>query len=129
MQSSLQQSPRTLPIILFTFLAWFIVIILIRLTISVPSGIHTLLHSLFVISCFASVFFFYFRHHSFSEPFSVTAIVVLTVLVSEAMFWLLLYPGQSPYAFNFVDWVLPMFFLVSTVYAVGALMQKKRKQY
>ena len=123
------QHPRTLPVILFTFIAWLLIIILLHFLSFLSGTVHLFLHNSLSLLCFGSLFFLYFRSHRFVEVFPVTAGVMLTFLVSEAAFWLILYPGQSPYSFTFLDWVLPVFFMITSVYFVGKFVQRKKREY
>lgn len=104
---------------LHTLLAWVIIEIFFNIFHGLKRRTFIVLHYLGVIVSFGLVFWGYYAWFvSGASAFEVMAWVGIWTLIIELVVFRYLYSGDR-WFFNYVDWIIPFFLILSTVYWVG----------
>ncbi len=108
-------------IALHALIAWMLVEIFVNNAHRLNRRSYIFFHYVSVVSAFAFVFFDHFKNFSVYSVFATTMIVMVCVLTLEVVVFKFLYSGDR-WFLNYVDWIVPMFLAMSTVYFVGTIV-------
>lgn len=115
------------PVVIFALLAWFVSLGVIEILEGLPFWIRLFSHWIIVVSVYGFAFGMYYQYHRSTDVFGATATVFVTVVLTDFLFWQYVQPGDCPYDYGFLDWMVPLFLITSTVYAVGVLFHGMRR--
>ncbi len=107
----------------FTLIAWFITLLLLDQTKSLTGQWFSFFQSALVLVLFGFTFSIYFKSQSKIESFKTALIGGSWVLVFELVLFLL-DPQRQTY--NYVNWILPLFLIVSVIYGAGEFFKNKK---
>ncbi len=113
-----------LRIFVHTLIAWTIVLVVQLLLIDASSWLFVLGHYIAAVIVFGYSFRLFFKTEKKLTSYHVTLVALTFFLFAEAVYWIGFYNGEQNYL-NFVNWMLPAFLIVSTIYMVGFTKQKK----
>ena len=102
----------------YAFIAWLIVLFLLSRSLHLSRGAFIAVHYLLDVVVFGAAFYQYHRSYLQTKAFQTTAIALSALLVYEAVFWNYFYQGDLQYL-NYVDWILPLFLVVTSIYWAG----------
>ncbi len=105
-------------IFLHTLAAWAGIEVFMNYAHSLPRPWFIFWHYIAVTFLFGAVFAFYFRFFAALPAFTAALIVLFGILVLEFVIFRFFYVGEL-WFLNYLDWFLPLFLAVSTVYFVG----------
>lgn len=109
-------------IALHVFIAWVLVEVFVNNAHRLARKQYIFLHYASIIFAFAGVFFLYFQFFSKDQSvFFVTATAMSVLFLIELIVFGLLY-SEERWFLNYVDWIIPMFLVASTIYFVGKLV-------
>lgn len=101
--------------------AWILIETFVNLAHHLSRWSYILWHYVVVIVAFAGLFGLYTRFFDTGvSAFAVTTVGMSFVLLFEFIVFRFLYSGER-WFLNWVDWILPIFFATSTIYAVMSL--------
>lgn len=107
---------------LHALVAWVLVEVFVNNAYRLNRRAYIFWHYVSVVTSFAAVFAFYFHQFNAFPVFIATFIAMSFVFVLEVIVFHFLYSGER-WFLNFVDWLLPIFLAMSTIYFVGWLIQ------
>lgn len=100
------------------FIPWLITLAALGAMADLPRFAFVAIHYVLIVLLFGVAFAIYFRGHNGVDPFTVTIIAMLCLLVFEITYAGLLFEGLLWYL-TYVDWFVPAFLIASTIYAAG----------
>ncbi len=106
----------------YAFIAWIVVLFLLSRSIDLARPVFIAVHYLVDVIVFGVVFSQYYRSYNRTEPFRTTIIAMISLLVYEAVFWVYFSSTDGSYL-NYIDWILPLFLITTTVYWVGKFVK------
>src|SRR3989344_1592847 len=111
-------------VFIFSFVGWVVALGALAFAKDWPRFLFVALHYALNVLLFGVLFGVYFRYVHHFSPFATMAIAMVSLFWIEFVFWRFLYHG--PFWFlNFVDWMVPAFIVVSTVYFTGIFLGPK----
>ncbi len=108
-------------IALHALIAWMLVEVFVNNAHRLNRKSYIFFHYVSVVAAFAAVFFQYFKHFMHYSVFITTMIAMFFVLLLEFVVFKFLYSGDR-WFLNYIDWIVPMFLAMSTVYFVGTIV-------
>lgn len=105
-------------------LGWLALAVFFAVAQGWPRPLFIAVHYLLCVAAYALCFWAYFSWvRQPLSPFVAMVVAMLTAFVIEIIVFRFLYTG-SLWFLNFVDWIVPVFLIASTIYAVGALLAR-----
>jgi len=101
-----------------TFVAWVVLMFVLNFFTSLSRDVFAFLHILFAVIIFAIVFRSYYQAHENSSHFVTVIQAIVSFVIFEIVYINFFQPGPS-HLLDFIDWILPFFLVVSTIYAIG----------
>ncbi|HBK33438.1 TPA: hypothetical protein DEP34_05180 [Candidatus Uhrbacteria bacterium] len=98
--------------------AWILVEVFVNIFHGLSRFWYILWHYLVVGGAFFLVFLCYFSLFSFFSIFSTMAIAMVFLFLIEVVVFRYMYSGEL-WFLNYLDWIIPVFFAASGVYAAG----------
>lgn len=114
---------RVATVAITTFIPWLITLAALGATTSLPRTVFIVVHYLLVVLMFGVAFGFYFKDRKGVDPFTVTTIAVLCFFLYEFVYILFVFDG-SRWFLSYVDWIVPLFLITSTIYWTGKFFTK-----
>lgn len=114
---------KTVSIAITAFIAWIIVLAGFFAAANLPRLLFVPVHYLMEVSLFAIAFIVYFKGHPKASPFGVMAIAMASLGVFELVYFGYFYQGDL-WFLTYVDWIVPVFLIASTIYSVGKMMKE-----
>jgi TRAP-type uncharacterized transport system fused permease subunit len=106
---------------LHTLVAWTLIEIFVNTCHHLSRARYVFFHYVVVLGAFAAVFSVYFRFFTIFNLFWTTIVAMAFMLFFELTVFRYLYSGER-WFLNWVDWIVPIFLSVTSVYWVGVLM-------
>lgn len=112
-------------IAIYAFVPWVIKLFVLTIAADLPRAVFIFLHFVVAILLFAFIFHFYFEVHLTASAFDTTVKSVLALVVFDAVF-LGFYASEPMRYLTYIDWIVPMFLIATTIYATGKPSTLKR---
>jgi len=106
-----------------TFIPWLITLAALGATTTLSRPLFILVHYVLVVLLFGVAFSFYYKGRKGVDPFTVTIIAILCLFVYEIVYGGFLYEGSRG-LLTYLDWLVPVFLIASTVYGTGKFFTK-----
>lgn len=113
--------PRTVrvaTVAILTFIPWLITLAALETAAMFARPVFVAFHYLVIVLLYTVAFAWYYQGHKQAEPFTVMGTAVGCWLALEVGYSLFVYEGSLWFA-TYTDWIVPMFLMATTVYAVG----------
>lgn len=104
------------------FIPWLISLAALGASSMLPRPLFVIIHYTLVILLFGVAFAWYYAGHKGEDPFSVMGIAILSLLVYEVVYFIFIYEGTL-WFLTWVDWIVPLFLIASTIYWVGKIVK------
>lgn len=109
---------RIATVAITSFIPWLITLAALSAMTTLPRLAFVAIHYVLVVLLFGVAFAIYFRERKGADPFTVTVIAMLCLLVFEITYAGLLFEGPR-WHLTYVDWFVPAFLIASTIYGIG----------
>ena len=118
------QTVRLVTVAITTFIPWLISLAALGAASMLPRVAFIIVHGVLVVLLFGVAFSLYYKERKGVDPFTVTVIGMLCLLVYEAFYLFSL--SEEPHKFlTYVDWFVPAFLIASTIYWTGKFFTKE----
>ncbi len=117
-----KRAKRILKIALYAFIPWIVVLGILSGSLGLPETWFIIIHYIIEIFFFALFFAFFFNAHTKPTVFETSIIAMLWIFLFEFIA-LNFFSSNYPINLNFVDWIFPMFLMISTIYGTGKLVR------
>ena len=109
---------------LYAFVPWVTIVFLLHLIVRFPRLLFVGLH--YALSCllFGFIFSHYFEVYPGSKPFEISGIALVCIFVFEGIF-AIFWNNDFVVTYTYFDWIVPIFLIASTIYAIGKNTHKK----
>ena len=119
-------NPKTIRIAtvaITTFIPWLITLAALGATTTLPRPLFVLIHYILIVLLFGVAFSLYYKDRKGVDPFSVMVIAILCLFAYEMVYVGFLYEGPR-WFLTYLDWLVPVFLIASTVYWTGKFFTK-----
>lgn len=113
---------RVFSVAITTFIPWLITLAALGASLGLPRPLFILLHYTLNVLLFGVAFSIYYRGHSGVDPFTVTLIAMLSLVLFEVVYLVFIYKGEL-WFLNYIDWIVPAFLIATTVYGLGKIIK------
>ena len=110
----------------FTFIPWFVSLILLNQTRVSTNQWSTIFQIILVSVLFSFSFFIFFKTQKQIDPYETALISGMWFLLFELVLYLL-EPTQKIY--NYVNWILPLFIVMFIIYGTGSFFKNKKTRH
>lgn len=115
---------QILTIAIASFIPWLITLSAVDAIQSLPRLIAVLVHYVMVVILFGMAFAIYFKSHPKSDPFLVMTFAIVSILIFDlANFQKISMISER--TFDYVDWIVPIFLITTTIYSVGKILHER----
>lgn len=118
------RSVRIFSILVLAFIPWLIIHAAMGAGTMLPRPFFIILHYTLAVLLFGIVFAIYYKWHTEARPFTVMASAMVGVFVFEVVYLGWMDEGERQFL-NYIDWIVPMFLIASTIYFVGRFFQER----
>lgn len=105
------------------FIPWILTLAGLSATMELSRAVFIPVHYIMDILFFGVAFGWYFKGHLKQDPFRVMIVAMAYLLLFELIYFGFMYEGEL-WFLTYVDWVIPVFLIASTIYGVGAVITK-----
>lgn len=117
------RSVRIFSLLIAAFIPWLITLAAMDTGMMLPRPLFVILHYALVVLLFGVSFAMYYKFYKDAQPFIIMTIAMVSVFVFEVVYLGFFHTGEI-WFLNYIDWIVPMFFIASTIYFVGKLLRK-----
>lgn len=110
----------------FTFIAWFVALLLLDQTKGLTGEWTTIFQAVLVMVLFGFTFSIYFKSQKQIEAYETSLISGAWVLVFELVLFLM---DSQKQTYNYMNWILPLILIVSIVYGAGLYFKNKKTRH
>lgn len=114
---------RVATVAITTFIPWLITLAALGAASSLSRPAFVAVHYAIVVLLYGVAFGIYFRDRKGVNPFTVTVIAMLCLFAYEFVYANFFSEG-SLLILTYVDWLVPVFLIASTVYWIGIFFTK-----
>ena len=107
----------------FTFIPWFIILLLLDKTTSLTNEWTTLFQYALILVLIGFSFSVYFKSQKKIESYETALVSGIWVLLFELVIYLM-HPLHQTY--NFMNWIMPLFLTISIIYGAGVFFRNKK---
>lgn len=115
---------RLATVAITTFIPWFITLASLRVMTGLPRLAFVTIHDALVVLLFGVAFAIYFHERKGGDPYTITVIAMLCLIVFEIIYVGFLFVGPR-WFLTYVDWFIPIFLIASTIYWTGKFFAKR----
>lgn len=115
---------RIATVAITTFIPWLITLAALGVSGSLARPVFVAAHYVLAVLLYGVAFGIYFRDRKGVDPFTVTVIAVLCLFAYEFVYANFFSEG-SRVLLTYVDWLVPVFLIASTVYWTGKFFTKQ----
>lgn len=114
---------RIVTVAITTFIPWLISVAALGAASGLPRLAGMAIQYPLVVLLFCVAFSLYYKERTGVDPYTVTMIGMLCLIVYE-MAYHVLFQGQQP-SLTYFDWFVPAFLIASTMYGTGKFFTKE----
>ncbi len=104
------------------FIPWLITIAALGPANSLPRLLFLAVYYSLNVLLFGIAFANYFKGHQGEDPFVVMGFAMLSIFLFQVIYFKFLYEGDL-WFLTYLDWVVPIFLISSTIYFVGKALR------
>jgi hypothetical protein len=105
-----------------TFIPWLITLASMGPAHSLPRLLFLAVYYALSVLLFGVAFANYFKGHQKEDPFVVMGVAMMSIFFFEIVYFKFLYVGDL-WFLTYLDWVVPVFLIASTIYFVGKALK------
>ncbi|MDX1535829.1 MAG: hypothetical protein R3346_03655 [Candidatus Spechtbacterales bacterium] len=113
---------QVLIIFAISLIGWVTALGIFFVTRDVPRALFIAIHYIVNIVLFGFLFGVYYRFLGSLSPIITTVVAMISFLFFEFVLWVFIAPESASNYLNVVDWLIPAFLIVLTIYLTGIII-------